>query len=64
MKDYDNRCIIEGTRAKNLEATQSFIDFSKAFDSIHRDKIEQMLQAFGLSKESVSARIIFPKTRK
>ena len=29
------RWIIEGTWAKNLEATLMFLDFSKAFDSIH-----------------------------
>ena len=35
------RRIIEGVRAKNLEATLLFIDFSKASDSIHRGKMEQ-----------------------
>ena len=27
--------ILEGVRAKNLEATILFVDFTKAFDSIH-----------------------------
>ena len=34
------RRILEGVRAKNLQATLIFVDFTKAFDSIHRGKIE------------------------
>ena len=34
--------ILEGVRALNLEATILFVDFSKAFDSIHRGKMEQI----------------------
>ena len=44
------RRIIEGVRAKNLEAVLLFVDFSKAFDSIHRGKMEQILLAYGISK--------------
>ena len=33
--------------------TQSFVDFSKAFDSIDRGKMEQILLAYGLPKETV-----------
>ena len=40
---------------KNLQATLIFDDFTKAFDSIHRGKMEQILQAYGLSKETVVA---------
>ena len=32
------RRILEGVRAKNLEVTILFVDFTKAFDSIHREK--------------------------
>ena len=49
------RRIVEGVRAKNLEATLLFVDFSKAFDSIHRGKMEQILLAYGLPKETVAA---------
>ena len=35
--------ILEGVYAKNLEATLLFVNFSKAFDSIHRGKLEQIL---------------------
>ena len=34
------RRILEGVRAKNLQTTLLFVDFSKAFDSIHRGKME------------------------
>ena len=39
---------IEGVCAKNLKATVLFVDLSKAFDSIHREKMEQILLAYGL----------------
>ena len=47
------RRILEGVQAKNLQAT--FVDFTKAFDSIHRGKMEQILLAYGLPKETVAA---------
>ena len=34
------RRILEGVRAKNIQATLLFVDFTKAFDSIHREKME------------------------
>ena len=41
--------ILEGVRAKkNLEGTILFVDFSKAFDSLHRGKMEQIILAYGL----------------
>ena len=50
------RRTLEGVRAKKtLPATQLFVDFSKAFDSIHRGKMEQILQAYGVPKETVAA---------
>ena len=48
------RRILEGVRSKNLQPTILFVDFTKAFDSIHRDKMEQTLLAYGLPKESVA----------
>ena len=47
--------ILEGLHAKNLEATILFVDFAKAFDSIHRGKMVQILHVYGLSKETVTA---------
>jgi len=58
------RRIIEGVRAKNLEATLLFVDFSKAFDSIHRGKMEQILLAYGLPKETVAAIMMLYKDTK
>ena len=49
------RRILEGVRAKNLQATILFVDFTKAFDSIHRGKMEQILLAYGVPKETVAA---------
>ena len=42
------RRILEGVRAKIQEATILFVNFTKAFDSIHRGKMEQILLAYGL----------------
>ena len=56
--------ILEGARAKNLQATLLFVDFTKAFDSIHRGKMEQILLAYGLPKETVAAITILYKNTK
>ena len=45
------RRILEGVRSKNLPATLLFVDFTKAFDSIHRGRMEQILLAYGLPKK-------------
>ena len=47
--------IFEGERAKNIQATLLFVDFTKVFDSIHRGKMEQILLAYGQPKETVAA---------
>ena len=58
------RRILEGVRAKNLQATLLFVDFTKAFDSIHRGKMEQILLAYGLPKETVAAiKILYRNTK-
>ena len=49
---------------KNLQATLLFVDFTKAFDSIHRGKMEQILLAYGLPKETVAAITILYKNTK
>ena len=45
-----------------MEATILFVDFTKAFDSIHRGKMEQILLAYGLSKETLSV-IMYRNTK-
>ena len=49
------RRIFESVRAKNLLATLLFVDFTKAFDSIHRGKLEHILLAYSLPEETVAA---------
>ena len=58
------RRILEGVRAKNLQATLLFVDFTEAFDSIHRGKMEQILLAHGLPKETVAAIMILYRNTK
>ena len=41
-----------------------FVDFTKAFDSIHRWKMEQILLAYGLPKETVAAIMILYRNTK
>ena len=56
--------IIERVCAKNLEVTLFFVDFSKAFDSIHRGKMEQILLAYCLPKEIITAIVrLYRKTK-
>ena len=58
------RRILEGVRAKNPQATLLFVDFTKAFDYIHRGKMEQILLAYSLPKETVVAiTILYRNTR-
>ena len=58
------RRILEGVRAKNLQATLIFVDFTKVFDSIYRGKIEQILLAYGIPKETVAAITILYRNTK
>ena len=50
--------ILDGVRAKVLQVTLLFVNCTKAFDSIHRGKMEQILLAYGLPKETVAAIMI------
>ena len=56
--------IIEGVHAKNLDATQLFIEISMALDSIHREKMEQILIAYGLPRETVITTMMLYKNTK
>ena len=49
------RRIIEGVKRNNLKAVLLFVDFSKAFDSIHRGKMMKILRAYGIPEQLVSA---------
>ena len=41
-----------------------FVDFTKAFDSIHRAKIEQILLVYSLPKETVTAIMVLYRNTK
>ena len=45
--------IIEGAKSKQLSSTLLYIDFSKALDSIHRGKMREIVNAYGLPGENV-----------
>ena len=56
--------IIEGENENNLTATLFFIDFSKAFDSIHREKMAEILKAYGIPEKIINAIMITYKDTK
>ena len=56
--------ILEGGRAKNLLVTLLFINFTKAFNSIHRGKLERIILAYSLPKETVAAITILNRNTK
>ena len=58
------RRILEGVQAKNLQVTLLFVNFTKAFDSIHRGKMEQILLVYGLPKETMAAITILYRNTK
>ena len=58
------RRTLEGVRAKNLQATLLLVDFTKAFDSILRGKMKQILLAYGLPKETLAAITILHRNTK
>ena len=49
------RRLVEGIKRKQLPAIITFIDFRKAFDSIHRGKLMKILDAYGIPKPIVNA---------
>ena len=49
------RRIIEEVKKNNLKAILVFVDFKKAFDSIHRGKLMKILEAYGIPEKLVKA---------
>ena len=48
------RKIIEEAKRNNVPATIVFVDFSKAFDSVHRAKMMQIIKAYEIPNELVN----------
>lgn len=48
------RRIIEGVKRNHLKAAILFVDFSKAFDSVHRGKMLKILKAYGIPDQIVA----------
>ena len=49
------RRLVEGVKSNNLKAIITFVDFRKAFDSIHRGKMMKILRAYGIPEDLVTA---------
>ena len=58
------RRILEGVRAKKLQVTILFVDFTKALDSVHRGTMEQILLAYDIPIETVTAIMILYRNTK
>ena len=56
------RRLIEGIKAKQLPAIMTFVDFRKAFDSIHREKLMEILAAYGVPEVVISAIKLYTNT--
>ena len=56
--------ILEEVRPKKFEATLLFVNFSVALDSIHWEKMEQILKAYGLPKDTIAAIMMLYKNTK
>ena len=57
------RRILEGVRKENLQATLIYVNFTKAFDSIQRRKMELILLAYGILKETLAKTILYRNTK-
>ena len=49
------RRLVEGIKSNNLPAVLTFLDFSKAFDSIHRGKLVDIMEADGIPPHIIKA---------
>ena len=60
----DTTLVYNSMCKKNLEGTLLLFDFSKAFDSIHLGKMDQIQLAYDLLKETVTAIMMIYKSMK
>ena len=47
--------MIEGVKSNNLKCILNFIDFRKAFDSIHRERMMTILKAYDIPDKLLTA---------
>ena len=64
ITNFDFLLNSRSVHAKNPDATILFINFSKAFDTIHRGKMEYILLTYGLPNETVPAIMMQYKDKK
>ena len=58
------RRLIEGVKEFNLTAVLVFVDFKKAFDSIHRGRMFKILKAYGIPERLVNViKLMYSNTR-
>ena len=58
------RRVIEGVKSHNRKAIILYVDFRKAFDSIHRGKMFKILKAYGIPPRLLNAIITMYKNTK
>ena len=56
--------ILADVQAKNLQATILFVDFTKAFDSLHERMMVQILLAYVLPNATVTAVMVLYRNTK
>ena len=58
------RRVIEGVKSRNLKAVIIFVDFRKAFDSIHRERMMEILNAYDVPEKLLTAiKTMYSNTR-
>ena len=56
--------LIEGVRSHNLKAVIIFVDFRKAFDSIHRGRMMEILKAYNIPNKLINGiNLMYQNTR-
>ena len=55
---------IEGVKVRQIPATLLFVYFSKAFDSVHREKMGKIILSYVIPKEIVTAIMILYRNTK
>ena len=58
------RRLIEGVKSNNLKCILIFIDFRKAFDSIHRERMMEILKAYDIPEKLLTAiKLMYSNTK-